>query len=166
MAEGARLESVFTRKGNVGSNPTLSASFSHSTRRHELFDNPFRASCISCGRIWRELGESLRRCQSRICELDGGGIGVWLPLRKSQIEEHKQQHRSAAHQHAAFGADGASGKPVGSGKGGMQEVSLGGEAAIRCAVEETLSPIPGSVKAYREPQGAGSPQGENRRKAR
>ena len=25
MAEGARLESVFTRKGNVGSNPTLSA---------------------------------------------------------------------------------------------------------------------------------------------
>ena len=24
-AEGARLESVFTRKGNVGSNPTLSA---------------------------------------------------------------------------------------------------------------------------------------------
>ena len=27
MAEGARLESVFTRKGNVGSNPTLSARF-------------------------------------------------------------------------------------------------------------------------------------------
>ena len=26
MAEGARLESVFTRKGNVGSNPTLSAT--------------------------------------------------------------------------------------------------------------------------------------------
>jgi hypothetical protein len=25
VAEGARLESVFTRKGNVGSNPTLSA---------------------------------------------------------------------------------------------------------------------------------------------
>jgi hypothetical protein len=28
VAEGARLESVFTRKGNVGSNPTLSAMFS------------------------------------------------------------------------------------------------------------------------------------------
>ena len=28
MAEGARLESVFTRKGNVGSNPTLSATTS------------------------------------------------------------------------------------------------------------------------------------------
>ena len=27
VAEGARLESVFTRKGNVGSNPTLSAMF-------------------------------------------------------------------------------------------------------------------------------------------
>jgi hypothetical protein len=27
VAEGARLESVFTRKGNVGSNPPLSASF-------------------------------------------------------------------------------------------------------------------------------------------
>src|ERR1700683_2039186 len=26
VAEGARLESVFTRKGNVGSNPTLSAT--------------------------------------------------------------------------------------------------------------------------------------------
>jgi hypothetical protein len=26
VAEGARLESVFTRKGNVGSNPTLSAN--------------------------------------------------------------------------------------------------------------------------------------------
>jgi hypothetical protein len=28
VAEGARLESVFTRKGNVGSNPTLSAKYS------------------------------------------------------------------------------------------------------------------------------------------
>ena len=27
MVEGARLEGVFTRKGNVGSNPTRSASF-------------------------------------------------------------------------------------------------------------------------------------------
>ena len=27
MAEGARLESVFTREGDVGSDPTLSASF-------------------------------------------------------------------------------------------------------------------------------------------
>ena len=27
VAEGARLESVFTRKGNVGSNPTLSAMY-------------------------------------------------------------------------------------------------------------------------------------------
>ena len=34
MAEGARLESVFTRKGNVGSNPTLSAIFqNHSQKR-------------------------------------------------------------------------------------------------------------------------------------
>jgi hypothetical protein len=29
VAEGARLESVFTRKGNVGSNPTLSARLSN-----------------------------------------------------------------------------------------------------------------------------------------
>jgi hypothetical protein len=36
VAEGARLESVFTRKGNVGSNPTLSASLlrSHSRLPH------------------------------------------------------------------------------------------------------------------------------------
>ena len=32
MAEGARLESVFTRKGNVGSNPTLSATQSEVQR--------------------------------------------------------------------------------------------------------------------------------------
>jgi hypothetical protein len=32
VAEGARLESVFTRKGNVGSNPTLSAIFSTAYR--------------------------------------------------------------------------------------------------------------------------------------
>ena len=32
VAEGARLESVFTRKGNVGSNPTLSAMFSTTYR--------------------------------------------------------------------------------------------------------------------------------------
>jgi hypothetical protein len=32
VAEGARLESVFTRKGNVGSNPTLSASSSKPSR--------------------------------------------------------------------------------------------------------------------------------------
>src|ERR1700693_1064722 len=31
VAEGARLESVFTRKGNVGSNPTLSASLLYPT---------------------------------------------------------------------------------------------------------------------------------------
>jgi hypothetical protein len=36
VAEGARLESVFTRKGNVGSNPTLSARFNASHR----FDLP------------------------------------------------------------------------------------------------------------------------------
>jgi hypothetical protein len=35
VAEGARLESVFTRKGNVGSNPTLSAIF-HSKRLRRL----------------------------------------------------------------------------------------------------------------------------------
>jgi hypothetical protein len=33
VAEGARLESVFTRKGNGGSNPSLSASFSHQVPR-------------------------------------------------------------------------------------------------------------------------------------
>ncbi len=34
MAEGARLESVFTRKGNVGSNPTLSAIFFNKVQPH------------------------------------------------------------------------------------------------------------------------------------
>ena len=37
MAEGARLESVFTRKGNVGSNPTLSAIQSEVQRMPTAF---------------------------------------------------------------------------------------------------------------------------------
>ncbi len=37
MAEGARLESVFTRKGNVGSNPTLSATQSKLQRNNLAF---------------------------------------------------------------------------------------------------------------------------------
>jgi hypothetical protein len=39
VAEGARLESVFTRKGNVGSNPTLSARFS-TTYEYHLPNHP------------------------------------------------------------------------------------------------------------------------------
>jgi hypothetical protein len=49
VAEGARLESVFTRKGNVGSNPTLSATQS------EVQKNP-------PGFLWklREMGAILQ----------------------------------------------------------------------------------------------------------
>ena len=36
MAEGARLESVFTRKGNVGSNPTLSAMLLKINKLHRV----------------------------------------------------------------------------------------------------------------------------------
>jgi hypothetical protein len=43
VAEGARLESVFTRKGNVGSNPTLSATQSQLQR-----------NCLVSGREIRE----------------------------------------------------------------------------------------------------------------
>jgi hypothetical protein len=42
VAEGARLESVFTRKGNVGSNPTLSAMFSTTYKRLQSVCNHFR----------------------------------------------------------------------------------------------------------------------------
>ena len=44
MAEGARLESVFTRKGNVGSNPTLSA----------ITFNNLAALAISCNHSRRK----------------------------------------------------------------------------------------------------------------
>jgi hypothetical protein len=43
VVEGARLESVFTRKGNVGSNPTLSAIF-----RTFYFQLKRTASCVWC----------------------------------------------------------------------------------------------------------------------
>jgi hypothetical protein len=45
VAEGARLESVFTRKGNVGSNPTLSASKSSLQRNSAAF---FPEICERC----------------------------------------------------------------------------------------------------------------------
>ena len=45
MAEGARLESVFTRKGNVGSNPTLSASKSKLQRSYPACCREIRKTC-------------------------------------------------------------------------------------------------------------------------
>jgi hypothetical protein len=45
VAEGARLESVFTRKGNVGSNPTLSASKSYLQRISILAYRETRECC-------------------------------------------------------------------------------------------------------------------------
>jgi hypothetical protein len=38
VAEGARLESVFTRKGNVGSNPTLSAKLLKINELNSIFE--------------------------------------------------------------------------------------------------------------------------------
>jgi hypothetical protein len=43
VAEGARLESVFTRKGNVGSNPTLSAMLLKTNGLREV-SNPLSGS--------------------------------------------------------------------------------------------------------------------------
>jgi hypothetical protein len=46
VAEGARLESVFTRKGNVGSNPTLSAMFSMAYKERNHWEISFPESAI------------------------------------------------------------------------------------------------------------------------
>jgi hypothetical protein len=54
VAEGARLESVFTRKGNVGSNPTLSASFS-SQPRAIAFSCMAKSPFNSCQYHWPVL---------------------------------------------------------------------------------------------------------------
>src|ERR1700752_1594667 len=45
VAEGARLESVFTRKGNVGSNPTLSATQSELQRNSRSLSSEMRETC-------------------------------------------------------------------------------------------------------------------------
>jgi hypothetical protein len=45
VAEGARLESVFTRKGNVGSNPTLSATQSGQRRNPVFLPPEMRERC-------------------------------------------------------------------------------------------------------------------------
>ena len=49
MAEGARLESVFTRKGNVGSNPTLSASTFAICYLRESIPAPDSKNVRNCG---------------------------------------------------------------------------------------------------------------------
>ena len=51
MAEGARLESVFTRKGNVGSNPTLSAKLFKISKLLMVltFIRPTRRACFAFG---------------------------------------------------------------------------------------------------------------------
>jgi integrase/recombinase XerD len=50
VAEGARLESVFTRKGNVGSNPTLSASI-HSKGLKGVRPSGYRFGYVLTGSI-------------------------------------------------------------------------------------------------------------------
>ena len=58
MAEGARLESVFTRKGNVGSNPTLSASsfaFNELTAIHTVIHTVKPIPRTVCDEIQRSL---------------------------------------------------------------------------------------------------------------
>ncbi len=46
MAEGARLESVFTRKGNVGSNPTLSAMLFKINKLLRILNPTLRTSFV------------------------------------------------------------------------------------------------------------------------
>src|SRR5437016_4863497 len=63
VAEGARLESVFTRKGNVGSNPTLSASLfpsSWSPKRGSFSRFSWRGGVVSTVPVWLA-----RVCDSR-----------------------------------------------------------------------------------------------------
>src|SRR5258705_9706920 len=46
----------------------------------------------------------------------------------------------------------------------MQQVPLGRKAAVSCAVEKALPPIPGSVESNRKPQSASAPQGITEKK--
>ena len=62
MAEGARLESVFTRKGNVGSNPTLSAILLKINRLDEIL-NPLLGPSFVFG-----MGH-MRFCRARCVPL-------------------------------------------------------------------------------------------------
>ena len=66
VAEGARLESVFTRKGNVGSNPTLSASlfaFNELSAIHTVVHTVKPIPHISVG--VDRMRETLGRCESK-----------------------------------------------------------------------------------------------------
>jgi hypothetical protein len=96
VAEGARLESVFTRKGNGGSNPSLSASFllglylpssSHSSaftnpkndRDKELICHPLVASEY-CETEFRDIGIAIHINDSVLREsIQNGGMGNWQP---------------------------------------------------------------------------------------
>ena len=89
MAEGARLESVFTRKGNVGSNPTLSASKSELQRNCPTAFREIRERCPFSASFAPETGLERADCgmnQSRVSRVFSGLARSSPPLKRSQGE--------------------------------------------------------------------------------
>ena len=70
MAEGARLESVFTRKGNVGSNPTLSATQSELQRNRATSLQRLATNC-------RNSVSSAFKPDWRKCPVESGTQLFW-----------------------------------------------------------------------------------------
>ncbi len=82
MAEGARLESVFTRKGNVGSNPTLSASFlSTSHEQREL---------IACNGVQREYNVAW---PSTFIDATARNVKAPAPVKLEELRSPKSSRR-------------------------------------------------------------------------
>src|SRR5437868_6841932 len=75
VAEGARLESVFTRKANVGSNPTLSVSKSELQRNCPTAFREIRERCPFSASFAPETGLERADCgmnQSRVSRVFSG----------------------------------------------------------------------------------------------
>ena len=80
--------------------------------------------------------------------------------------EKPQKRQDKQTEHAPFRADAAAGEPTGRiPHGRIQQASVNAIAAVRNGIEESLSKIPGELKADWPPQVASAAKGEAKDKA-
>src|ERR1700730_10090900 len=72
------------------------------------------------------------------------------------IKHHPKQHQQQEEKNAAFRPHGSAGQPTWTLQRRMQQVSGSHASAVRDRIKVALAPVPGSVKANREPKVPGA----------
>lgn len=96
--------------------------------------------------------------------LRNGSAHRWLFWEEPHDDEELEAHGEKA-EDAAFGADGAAGKPLGAVKYGVGEVTFHEGAAVGNGEEIGFAPIKAGVEADGIPEIAGALQGEGKKDA-